>query len=228
MAGLMSSKTVQKKRAYKSPLRDERAIQTRTRILDGLVQVMARNGIAELSIPLVAREAGVSIPSIYRHFPTKRDLITALDEYAHQKGSFTLDDFGPMETPEDLARIVPLTFKRREAIESTLSAAMNSRLGYTMRRQEFAERSKHFSKALKAVMKGLSKKEQQWLTDVVFILSSYACVRAFRDYLDLDSDEAGKRVALAIRLLTRGAGEKDSRREAQARERAASGNGSRG
>ena len=86
MAGLMSSKTVQKKRAYKSPLRDERAIQTRTRILDGLVQVMARNGIAELSIPLVAREAGVSIPSIYRHFPTKRDLITALDEYAHQKG----------------------------------------------------------------------------------------------------------------------------------------------
>jgi len=207
MSAPMNSKikTARKTRVYRSPLRDERAIQTRTRILDGLVQVMARNGIAELSIPLVAKEAGVSVPSVYRYFPTKRHLITALDEYAHQKGSFTLDEFGPMETPEDVVRIVPLTFKRREAIESTLSAAMNSRLGYTMRRQEFAERAKHFSRALRAAAKHLSRKEQQWLTDVVFVLSSYSCVRAFRDYLDLDTEEAGKRVAWAIRLLTRGA-----------------------
>src|SRR5881396_3486997 len=135
MSELMKSKKSKpiKTRVYRSPLREERADQTRTRILDGLVQVMANTGIAELSIPLIAREAGVSIPSVYRYFPTKRHLITALDEYAHQKGSFTLDEFGPLETPEDLARVVPLTFKRREAIESTLSAAMNSRLGYSMR-----------------------------------------------------------------------------------------------
>ena len=203
----MNSKknTPDKKRVYRSPLRDERATQTRTRILDGLVQVMARNGIAEISVPLIAREAGVSIPSVYRYFPTKRELITALDQYAHEKGSFTLDEFGPIETPEDLSRVVPLTFKRREAIESTLSAAMNSRLGYTMRRHEFAERAKQFGKALAPVSKKLSRKERQWLTDVVFVLSSYSCVRAFRDYLDLDSEEAGKRVAWAIRLLSRAA-----------------------
>src|SRR5262245_32139337 len=206
MSAPMNSKSKNRKtRVYRSPLRDERAIQTRTRILDGLVQVMARNGIAELSSPLIAREAGVSIPSVYRYFPTKRHLITALDDYAHQKGSFTLDDFGPMETPEDLARIVPLTFKRREAIESTLSAAMNSRLGYTIRQQEFAERAKHFSEALQPVAKNLKREERQWLTDVVFVLSSYSCVRAFRDYLGLNSEEAGRRVAWAIRLLARGA-----------------------
>jgi AcrR family transcriptional regulator len=203
-----------KTRVYRSPLRDERAVQTRTRILDGLVQVMAKNGIAELSIPLVAREAGVSIPSVYRYFPTKKHLITALDEYAHQKGSFTLDDFGPMDTPEDLARIVPLTFKRREAIESTLSAAMNSRLGYTIRQQEFAERAKHFSEALRSVSKNLKRDERQWLTDVVFVLSSYACVRAFRDYLGLNSEEAGRRVAWAIRVLARGAGSTNGKTKA--------------
>jgi AcrR family transcriptional regulator len=200
-----SKKLKPKKRIYHSPLREERAGQTRTRILDGLVQVMAKNGIAELSIPLIARQAGVSIPSVYRYFPTKKDLITALDEYAHQKGSFTLDEFGSLDTPEDLARIVPMTFKRREAIEATLSAAMNSRLGYTIRQQEFAERAKHFSKALRPVAKNLSRRHRQWLTDVVFILSSYACVRAFRDYLGLNTEEAGKRVAWAIRLLAQGA-----------------------
>lgn len=195
-----------KRRVYRSPLREERATQTRTRILDGLVQVMARNGIAELSIPLIAREAGVSIPSVYRYFPTKKDLITALDEYAHEKGSFTLDEFGPLENPDDLARIVPLTFKRREAIESTLSAAMNSHLGYSIRQQEFSERAKHFSEALRPAAKNLKPRERQWLTDIVFVLSSYACVRAFRDYLGLSSEEAGKRVAWAIRVLARGAG----------------------
>jgi len=207
MSAIMKPKTknTRKPRGYRSPLRDERSVQTRTRILDGLVKVMAQSGIAELSIPLVAREAGVSVPSVYRYFPTKRHLITALDEYAHQKGSFTLDEFGTIESPEDLARIVPLTFKRREAIESTLSAAMNSRLGYSMRRKEFAERARHFSEALAPASKNLNRKEKQWLTDVVFILSSYASVRAFRDYLDLDSEEAGKRVSWAIRILARGA-----------------------
>lgn len=203
----MNSKTSKprKTRIYRSPLRDERAVQTRARILDGLVQVLARNGIAELSIPLIARQANVSIPSVYRYFPTKKHLIAALDEYAHQRGSFTLDEFGPLDTPEDLAKIVPLTFKRREAIESTLSAAMNSRLGYTIRHQEFVERARHFSKALRRVTKRLSSKERQWLTDVVFVLSSYACVRAFRDYLGLNTEEAGKRVGWAIRVLARGA-----------------------
>lgn len=147
----------------------------------------------------------MSIPSIYRYFPTKKHLVTALDEYAHQKGSFTLDEFGPLDTPDDLAKVVPLTFKRRDAIESTLSAAMGSRLGYTIRHQEFVERSKQFGKALQPATKRLSSKERQWLTDVVFVLSSYACVRAFRDYLGLNTEEAGKRVAWAIRLLARGA-----------------------
>src|SRR4029453_15107094 len=103
MTALMNSKTkkAKEKRVYRSPLRDERAVQTRTRILDGLVQVMARNGIAELSIPLIAREAGVSIPSVYRYFPTKRDLITALDEYAHQRGSVPLHEFGPLGNPHN-------------------------------------------------------------------------------------------------------------------------------
>src|SRR5262245_43835874 len=216
MTALMNSKTktIKKKRVYRSPLRDERAVQTRTRILDGLVKVMARNGIAELSIPLVAREAGVSIPSVYRYFPTKRHLITALDEYAHRKGSFTLDEFGRLDTPEDLARIVPLTFKRREAIESTLSAAMNSRLGYTIRQQEFAERAKHFGEALRPVTQNMKREELQWLTDVVFILSSYACVLAFRDYRGFNSEEAGKRVAWAIRLLSRGASSSNGKAKA--------------
>ena len=114
-------------------MRDERTVQTRERILDALVQVLARNGIAELSIPLVAREAKVSIPSVYRYFPTKRDLFAALDDYAHSKGGFSFSDFPNSDTPEELAAIIPSLFQRRESIEPTIAAALRTRIGYDIR-----------------------------------------------------------------------------------------------
>src|SRR6516164_4208903 len=105
-----------KRRTYRSPLRDERVIQTRERILEALVQVLARNGIADLSVPLVAREAQVSIPSVYRYFPTKKDLFAALDDYAHTKGGFSFSDLPPSNTPEELAGLIAELFERRESI----------------------------------------------------------------------------------------------------------------
>ena len=48
-------------RPYRSRLREEQAQETRERILDATGRVMAA-GIATVSIPAVAREAGVSIP----------------------------------------------------------------------------------------------------------------------------------------------------------------------
>ena len=59
--------------------------------------------------------------------------------------------------------------------------------------------------AMRPATDHLSRKEAGWLTDVVFVLNSHACVRAFRDYLGLSTQEAAKRVAWAIRILARGA-----------------------
>src|SRR5215471_9325575 len=157
-----------KRRAYRSPLRDERVVQTRERILEALVQVLARNGIAELSIPLVAREAKVSIPSVYRYFPTKRDLFAALDDYAHSKGGFSFSDFPNSDTPEELAAMIPALFQRRESLEPTIAAALRTRIGYDIRRPQLEERAKYFENALRPAMKHLSNQEQDWLRDVVF------------------------------------------------------------
>jgi hypothetical protein len=64
-------------RVYGSPLRVHQAEETRERILDATVRVMAR-GLTSVSIPAGAREAGVSVPTIYRHFGTKTDLLAAV------------------------------------------------------------------------------------------------------------------------------------------------------
>jgi len=192
-------------RVYRSEVRAEQAKQTRERILNALVSVMARNGIADISVPLIAKEAGVSIALVYKYYPTKKRLIAALDEYAHNKGLFTLAELGPIETADDLADIVPVTFKRRKAVEETLSAAMSSRLGYTIRRPEFEERRQWIANALGPVAKKLTRKERAQLVNVVFVLNSFATVKAFKDYLGLDTDEAARHVAWAIRALVKGA-----------------------
>src|SRR5713226_10514271 len=94
MIHIMNEKSTSKPR-----LRQEHARQTRELILEGLVRTMAR-GITELSIPAVAREAGVSIPTVYRYFRTKRELVEALGAYIVEKAGFVNVQL-PM-SPEEL------------------------------------------------------------------------------------------------------------------------------
>jgi AcrR family transcriptional regulator len=51
-------------RQYRSPLRGEQQQQTRERILEAAVAQIAEEGLAELTVPLVAERAGVSLRTV--------------------------------------------------------------------------------------------------------------------------------------------------------------------
>ena len=57
-------------REYYSPLREAQAEATHDPILEGVVRTIAK-GVSELSVPAVAREAGVSVATVYRPSPTR-------------------------------------------------------------------------------------------------------------------------------------------------------------
>jgi TetR/AcrR family transcriptional repressor of uid operon len=50
---------------------------TRQRILAATAEVLGRNGMTKLSLSEVAQQAGVSRPTLYRWFDSKRDLLDA-------------------------------------------------------------------------------------------------------------------------------------------------------
>jgi AcrR family transcriptional regulator len=52
-------------------------VDTATRILDATLATMADHGIARLSLEDVARRAGLSRQTVYRYFPSKRELVEA-------------------------------------------------------------------------------------------------------------------------------------------------------
>ena len=61
-------------------LRDDQIELTRQRILRAVLDLVAEGVLDELSVPRVAKRSGVSLATIYRHFPTRDDLVAAAAE----------------------------------------------------------------------------------------------------------------------------------------------------
>lgn len=188
--------------AYHSDLRRDQKQRTRERILDGAVQTLAA-GVAELSIPAVARRAKVSVPTVYRHFPNKRALLAAVAAHVERKSGA-----GEVPTPRDpeaLAASAHELFRRLDALEPATRAAMASRLGTRMRRESMMQgRRALVAAALAPALRGRLAAEQERLTNVVLVLWSSAALHAFKDYLGLDAEQAAEHVAWAIRTLAAG------------------------
>src|SRR5262245_23586486 len=65
-------------RSYDNRLRREQSEVTRSRILDAVRDLLVESG--SLSTPEIAARAGVSEPTIYRHFPNRDALFEAAAE----------------------------------------------------------------------------------------------------------------------------------------------------
>ena len=183
-------------RGYHSKLRDERAEDTRQRILDALVRTIAR-GVAGLSIPAVAAEAGVSVPTVYRYFKTKSDLVAALGPFLHEKSRL-------MQTPDTshgVGEMVREIYQRHAALTPEVRAAMASELGGEVRRQAMPRRMAVIRDSLRAFVPGASSDDLERLTRVALIFMATPTIRAFEEYLGKAPGEAADDVGWVMETL---------------------------
>ncbi len=68
------------RRRYEMGRRAEAVERTRARILEATMRVHDEQGIVDGRWPDIAERAGVSLATVYRHFPTLHDLATACGE----------------------------------------------------------------------------------------------------------------------------------------------------
>jgi AcrR family transcriptional regulator len=174
-------------RKYRSELRDGQAQATRERVLDAAIRVMAR-GIASLSVPAVAREAGVSVPTVYRHFGTKRDLLAAV--YPHAARRAGLDQLVPPNTVGELREGVRAYFGRLDGMGAEARAAMASPASEEVRNATMTTRMPIWERLTDSVQPPLAPADRDRLVRVLAVLITSASMRMWRDHLGVSVEQA--------------------------------------
>jgi AcrR family transcriptional regulator len=175
------------------------ADETRTRILDACVEILAR-GVAELSIPAVAREANVSVPTVYRNFPDKKTLVRETALYLRAKRGPT----GVPEQLDDLPAAVRTQFLQTASATETVRAALASEPVLASYREQGAheQRLGGNRRLLEDAIAHMSPADQDQVVLVTTVLCSSAALRAFREVAGASPEQAADAVTWAIgRLL---------------------------
>lgn len=80
---------MKKKRIYSSETRDAGAAQTKSQILKAAKQLFQKKGFDRVTIGMLAKVAGVSMPTIYAVFKSKRGVLQSLIDGALPVEQFT-------------------------------------------------------------------------------------------------------------------------------------------
>lgn len=198
----------QQGRAYRSELRTQQTEETRSRILDATVRVLAR-GLASLSIPAVAREAGVSVPTVYRHFATKADLLSALYPHLARRAGF--DSLAFPGSVDELRDGVRAVFDRIEALDDLARAAVASPAADEARRATMPKRLEMARRFADTIEPTAAKADRERIARLLVVLTSSSALRTWREYLGASVEQAAEDVEWVMRAAVAAASRRHDR-----------------
>lgn len=178
-------------RTYRSQLRAEQAEGTRARILDATTPLMAR-GVASLSIPAVAREAGVSVATVYRHFATKQQLVEAI--YPHVMRRAVINQPPPPRSISELRDLVRWYLAHLDSLDDQARAAMASGAADELRRAGMPNRVAVFRGLADSVEPRLAEADRDRLTRLLVVLTQSASLRMWHDHFGLSVEEVAEEI----------------------------------
>lgn len=183
-------------RVYRSELREEQTEETRARILDATLRVMA-TGLANLSVPAVAREAGVSVPTVYRHFRTKPELLAAA--YPHAVRRAGLDTIVDPRSLDELRPMIRAIVERLDTLDDLSRAAMASPVAAEVRHATMPTRLRRIRGLTDSIEPKLRKADRDRVTRLLVVITASASLRMWRDHLGLSVDEVAEEVDWIVR-----------------------------
>jgi len=198
----------QRKRAYRSDLREEQTEETRARILDATMRVLA-TGLASLSVPAVAREAGVSVPTIYRHFRTKAELLAAL--YPHVARRLGLDAIADPRSLDELRPMIRALVERLDSLDDASRAAMASPAASEVRHATMPTRYERLRRLADSIEPKLRKSDRDRITRLIAVVTASSSLRMWRDHLGLSVDEVAEEVDWIVRAAISASRERKER-----------------
>jgi AcrR family transcriptional regulator len=182
------------RRRYQSPLRHEQQRATRDRILEALADVLTEHGSA--TVPQVAARAGVSERTVYRHFPTREQLYSALFTWVIRR-----DTTPSAETVDDLVGFMREMFGRFGERPEVIRAMNTNELGRDLRSYRAAYRRQAVVDALASSLADVDEGTGRKATAAAQLLTSSTAFLYLRDFWEMSADEAADVVEWAVRSL---------------------------
>lgn len=184
-------------RAYNSPVRDQKSQETREAILVALYDLMATDAADQITMEAIAQRAGVQRRTVFRHFQSKADLLTAFWPWLNQRiGTVTTP-----RTPGDILGGPEAAFPRFDAHEHAIRAALHSSTGREMRLATVADRRACFAAALAPVTASLPPAEARRVEALAHLLFSASAWEVLKDYGGLSGAQAGETASWALRVI---------------------------
>lgn len=193
-------------REYHSELRAQQAEETRDRILEATARVMAR-GIATISIPAIAREAGVSVPTVYRHFRTKRDLLAAVYPYGLKRAGAQEPAF-PVSLDE-LKANVRLYAAHVGSFDELTRAAMASPASAEVRALSIPRRLGMIERLVDSSDPPLVKADRQRMVRLLAVLLNSSAIRTWNEVLGSSAEQVADDVDWIVRAAMAASRRKD-------------------
>ena len=169
---------------------------------------MAR-GVASLSIPAVAREAGVSVPTVYRHFATKQQLIEAI--YPHVMRRAAINQPPPPRSIYELQDGVREYLAYLDSLDDQARAVMASGAADEVRRASMPNRVAVFRAVADSVEPKLADADRDRLARVLVVLTQSSSLRMWRDHLGLSVDEVAGEIDWLVKAAIAAATERSGR-----------------
>jgi AcrR family transcriptional regulator len=199
-------------RSYISPLRDEQAEATRIRIIEAVARVLTR-GVAHLSLLTVAREAGVSVATVKRYFPTKSDLVRGLARHVFELQGMTSESSFHFKSLDELEAWWREMLEQRARIDPALRQAMVHPEANRMRAETRELRLAKNERGLAPLLARLSPRDRRRARDLIVLLLSTATANTWEMLIGSSPDKMHETLFWALKLIVGNASER--RRPAQ-------------
>ncbi|HET6970473.1 MAG TPA: helix-turn-helix domain-containing protein [Phenylobacterium sp.] len=181
---------------YDSPLRREQAEQTRARIV-GAAQELVAGGVAAVTMQEVAKAAGVALRTVFRHFPTRDDLLDAV----WQALQVRMGEPPDLATLDELTGFLPELFGRYAAMEDQIRGAMFAQTFVSSRQRLGSERARKMRRAVAAQFAGGDERSRAMAASAAYTLTVPLVSIVLKEAFGLSSPEAARASAWAIRTL---------------------------
>jgi TetR/AcrR family transcriptional regulator, regulator of cefoperazone and chloramphenicol sensitivity len=125
----LSGRKLLEKRVYESPARQRQADETRRRIADAARKLLEEIGYAGMTIPAVAKAAGVAVPTVYAIFGSKKGIVSELLDAArfgeayHALIEQVMKSTDPMDRLAFAPRFARQIYESETSVENLLRGA---------------------------------------------------------------------------------------------------------